>query len=185
MGDQPPLHRALAGQPHASGRIQALRALRGRASLCTVWYMNYEHSELIDAEPAAVWALYADVERWPEWTTSVTRVTGLEGADLRVGKRFRIEQPRLPSLVWDVTAVEPGASWTWMQRSFGSTTVATHEVIPTEGQRTTVRQRIEQRGPIGVVVGLLMGRLTKRYLAIEAAGLKRRCEDTRNGAAAR
>ena len=39
----------------------------------------------------------------------------------RSGKRFEIKQPRLPKLVWEVTEVEPGVSWTWRQRSPGGT----------------------------------------------------------------
>jgi hypothetical protein len=32
-------------------------------------------------------------------------------------------------------------------------------------------------GPLGVVVGWMLRGLTRRYLALEAAGLKRRCEE--------
>ena len=41
---------------------------------------------------------------------------------------------------------------------------------------TRLRQRIDQRGPVGVVAGALMSRLTKRYLELEAQGLKARSE---------
>ena len=73
-----------------------------------------------------------------------------------------------------MTEVEPGVSWTWCQRSPGATTLASHEVVPHGTERTLVRQRIDQRGPVGVVVGVLMRRLTKRYLDLEARGLKAR-----------
>jgi hypothetical protein len=76
-----------------------------------------------------------------------------------------------------VTAVDPGASWTWRQRSPGGTTEATHWVEPLGDGRTRVRQRIEQRGPIGALVGRLMHRTTVRYLAIEGEGLKARSEE--------
>src|SRR4051812_15838649 len=136
----------------------------------------------IDAPAATVWEVYADVERWPEWTASVDRVVALDGAGLAVGKRFAIKQPRLPKLVWEVTAVDPGVSWQWRQQSPGSTTVASHEVVRQEGS-TLVRQRIEQRGPIGVVVGMLMRRLTCRYLDLESQGLRARSEQRRRSAA--
>jgi hypothetical protein len=64
-------------------------------------------------------------------------------------------------------------------RSLGATTLASHEVVPQDGGRTLVRQRIDQRGPIGVVVGALIRRLTKRYLELEAQGLKARSEARR------
>ena len=62
------------------------------------------HSSVEVAVPAAaVWAVYADVERWPEWTASITRIEALDGPELAVGKRFAIKQPRLPRLVWEIS----------------------------------------------------------------------------------
>lgn len=130
----------------------------------------------IDAPAARVWEVFTDVERWAEWTASVERITALDGAGIEVGKRFEIKQPRMPTLVWEVTEVVPGTGWTWAQRSPGGTTLAVHEVVPQGTDRTLVRQRIDQRGPVGVTVGVLMRRLTKRYLELEANGLKARSE---------
>jgi uncharacterized protein YndB with AHSA1/START domain len=131
----------------------------------------------IDASAAVVWSVFVDVERWAEWTASIERILPLDGPDIEVGNRFEIKQPRMPNLVWEVTDVEPGVSWTWRQRSFGGTTFATHDVTDTGADRTLVRQRIDQRGPIGVAVGVLMRRLTRRYLELEALGLKGRSEE--------
>jgi hypothetical protein len=48
-----------------------------------------------------------------------------------------------------------------------------------------VRQRIEQRGPLGALVGVMLRRLTRRYLELEAQGLKARSEkQRRRGASA-
>jgi hypothetical protein len=126
----------------------------------------------IDAPARVVWDTFADVAHWPDWTESVTRLTPLDGPALEVGNRFEIKQPKFPVLVWQVTAVEPGTSWSWVQRSPGGTTTATHEVVPLDDGRTLVRQRIDQRGPIGVVVGALTRRMTRRYLDLEGRGLK-------------
>ena len=141
--------------------------------------MMTESSVEIDAPAPLVWDVFTDVERWPEWTASVRRLTPLDGPGIEVGKRFEIDQPRLPRLVWEVTEVVPGASWAWRQRSVGGTTVASHEVIGLGPDRTVVRQRIEQAGPLGVVAGVLTRRLTKRYLELEGQGLKGRAEQLR------
>ncbi|MEO3756991.1 SRPBCC family protein [Mycobacterium sp. B14F4] len=130
----------------------------------------------IDAPAGVVWDVFTDVERWPDWTASVTRIVALDGAGLAVGKRFAIKQPRLPKLVWEVTEFSPGASWTWVQRSPGGLTVARHEVVAVSNARTRVGQRLEQRGPVGSVVALFIRPTTRRYLDLEAAGLKARSE---------
>jgi uncharacterized membrane protein len=129
----------------------------------------------IGAPAALVWDVFSDVERWPEWTASVTALAALDGSGLAVGRRFEIKQPRLPKLVWEVTALDEGASWTWEQRSPGGRTIAVHDV-EAQGGRTLVRQRLDQQGPVGSLVARLMGGTTKRYLELEAQGLKARSE---------
>jgi uncharacterized membrane protein len=138
----------------------------------------------IGAPATVVWDVFSEVERWPEWTASITRLVALDGPEIAVGKRFQIKQPRMPKLIWEVTEVTPGQSWTWVQRSPGGLTLARHEVVGESAERTLVRQQIDQRGPIGVLVGLLMRRMTKRYLELEAGGLKTRSEQRHlNGSA--
>jgi uncharacterized protein YndB with AHSA1/START domain len=135
-------------------------------------------SVAIDAPADLVWEVFTDVEHWPDWTASVTLLRGLDGTELAVGRRFEITQPRMPRLVWAVTEIEPGVSWTWVQRSPGGVTSARHEVLPTAGG-TVVRQELAQRGIVGSVVGVLMRQMTQRYLAMEAQGLKARSEALR------
>lgn len=140
--------------------------------------MITESGVAINAPADVVWEVFSDVERWPEWTASVTSLRALDGPGLAVGKRFEIKQPRMPKLIWEVTEVDPGTSWTWVQRSPGGLTEARHDVVPKSARDSEVTQRLEQRGPVGVVVGLLMQRMTKRYLELEADGLKTRSEQT-------
>jgi uncharacterized membrane protein len=142
--------------------------------------MITESGVSIDAPVSLVWEVFSDVERWPEWTASVTSLVALDGPGLAVGKRFEIKQPRLPKLVWEVTDVVPGESWSWVQRSPGGTTSALHSLTPATEGRTLVRQELDQRGPIGALVGRLMLRTTRRYLEMEAQGLKGRSEQLRH-----
>jgi uncharacterized protein YndB with AHSA1/START domain len=141
--------------------------------------MITDSSVEISAPAATVWEVFVDVERWPQWTASVERLVALDSPGLEVGRRFEIKQPKMPKLVWEVTEVVPGVSWTWRQRSPGGTTFASHEVEVLDADRTLVRQRIDQRGPVGVATGVLMRRMTRRYLELEGQGLKA-CSEQRH-----
>jgi uncharacterized membrane protein len=130
----------------------------------------------IDAPATIVWDVFSDVERWPEWTASVTSLTGLDGSALATGKRFAIKQPGLQKMVWKVAEIEPGTSWTWVYRSPGVLVTARHYVTALPGGRTLVRQELDQRGALGALVARLTAKRTKRFLAMEAQGLKARSE---------
>jgi len=137
--------------------------------------MNFEVSVDIAAAPETVWATLADVERWPEWSASMSDVQRLGDGPFGVGGAARVRQPRLPPTVWRVTEWRPGASFTWVATGPGVTTTAGHRLTPT-ATGVTVVLSFDQRGPLAPVVDLLLGRLTRRYVGMEAAGLKRRCE---------
>jgi uncharacterized membrane protein len=141
--------------------------------------MINESSVVIDAPTSLVWDVFSDVERWPEWTASVTNLVALDGPGLAIGMRFQIKQPKLPKLVWKVTAAAPGVCWTWAQHSSGGSTVAHHALTSMDDGRTLVRQAVDQRGLVGAIVGRLMLRTTRRYLEMEAQGLKVRSEQLR------
>jgi hypothetical protein len=129
----------------------------------------------ISAPPDRVWAVMSDIEHWPEWTPSVTRVERLDRGSLAVGHRARIRQPRLLPAVWQVTALQPGRGFTWVTRSPGLLATGGHWVEPTAtGSRAQLTLRFE--GILAGLVGRLFGALTTRYLALEARGLKERSE---------
>jgi len=129
----------------------------------------------IDAPPDNIWAVMIDVERWSEWTPSVTRLEKLDAGELHVGQRVRIEQPKLPKMTWEVTEVDPGRSFSWSTSRPGVTTVGTHEVA-VDGSGSEIRLTIEYRGLLAPVVHLLAGRRTHQYMEQEARGLRQRAE---------
>ena len=128
----------------------------------------------IDAPIEVVWSVFTDVERWPTWASSFTSVELIDGP-MRLGAKARIRQPRLPTVVWEVTKWEPGRSWTWTATSLGARTEASH-VLTRSGEGTVAEQSIISSGPLGRVAAFVWRSLTRRYLAIEAAGLKQRSE---------
>lgn len=138
--------------------------------------MHLETSVDIKATPADVWKVLMDVERWPTWTESVSKAGRLGAGALAVGAKVRFEQPGLPAQVWDVTALEPEVSFAWSASRGGVTTTAGHRAANNGDGTTRVVLSIDQRGPLAGVVGLLTARLVRKYLAMEAQGLKGRCE---------
>lgn len=127
----------------------------------------------IPAPPDRVWAVMADVERWPEWSPTVTRIQRLDRGPLIVGSRVRIWQPRLLPATWRVTELHEGRSFTWVSRSPGLSVVAEHGV---EGAPHGSRARLSVRftGWLGPLIARLTRSLNERYLALEAKGLGER-----------
>src|SRR5690348_2220058 len=99
----------------------------------------------IGASAERVWQVFTDVRRWPTWTPSVTSIEPLDAPSVAVGHRFRIRQPKLPALVWEVTEVDAPRSWTWVARTPGARTAATHQVASRGESACVVTQVIDQR----------------------------------------
>jgi uncharacterized protein YndB with AHSA1/START domain len=140
-----------------------------------------EQSTTVDiaAPPEQVWEVLADVERWSEWTETVTWVRRLDDGPLRSGSRAKINQPKIPETEYVVTEIEPGQSFTWVATGPGVTTTARHTIEALPGGGTRVTLAVDQAGLLGSVMGRFYRGLTDRYLANEAEGLKARCEGPR------
>ena len=130
----------------------------------------------IQASPERVWAVMRDVERWPEWTSTVTNIAPLDGSPLAVGSRVRILQPKLRPAVWRVTELNDAAkNFTWVTKAPGVRVSASHRVEPEgTGSRATLSLRFS--GLFGPLIASFYRCLNKTYLATEAQGLKRRSE---------
>jgi uncharacterized protein YndB with AHSA1/START domain len=130
----------------------------------------------ISAPPERVWEVMSDIDRWHEWTPSITSVERLRDAPLAVGSQARVRQPKLPPAVWTVTAIDPGRSFTWVSSSPGVRVVGHHAVESTDGgSRATLS--IDMQGLLGGLVGQMTKGITERYIGLEATGLKARSEN--------
>jgi len=148
--------------------------------------MHHETSIEITASPELIWSTLSEVERWPEWTNSVTEVERLDTGDFGVGSRARVKQPGMPRLTWEVTEYAPGEVFSWASKLPGVTTTGGHRFAPgpsgsasgsdVPSGRVTVTLTLDQEGFLAPVVWRLTGSRSRRYVQMEAEGLKRRCE---------
>src|SRR5689334_19945428 len=107
---------------------------------------NFTTTVDIEASPDRVWGIMVDVERWSEWTRSITSIKRLEAGPFVVGSRARVLQPKLRPAVWIVTKLDTGRSFTWESRNPGVRVIGFHGVEPTEkGSRATLS--VQMDGP--------------------------------------
>ena len=140
--------------------------------------MDFQIVVDIAAPPETVWAVMSNVERWHEWTASVRSVRLLDKGALAVGSRALIRQPKFPPAIWKVTALTPTRSFTWKSGAPGMWVYAHHSVAAHQGgARATLTLHYD--GSIAGLLGRMTRGITNSYLALEAAGLKKRSEEQR------
>ena len=136
---------------------------------------RFQISVAIQAPPEKVWAVTVDVEHWNEWTPSVTNIQLLKPGPLTAGSRALIRQPKLPPAIWQVTGIDAGKEFTWVTRSPGIRITGRHSVEAAGGgSRATLS--LEFAGLLGPLMARLTRGLNRRYLTLEAEGLKQRSE---------
>jgi uncharacterized membrane protein len=130
----------------------------------------------IAAPPDRVWSVMSDVDRWHEWTKSVTSITRKDNGPFAVGSRAVIRQPKFPPALWKITAIDPGRSFEWTSVAPGVRVVARHGVSAIAGG-TRATLSLQYHGLFGGLIARLTKGITERYLAMEANGLKARSEN--------
>jgi uncharacterized membrane protein len=129
----------------------------------------------IDAPPEKVFGVLCDVERWPEWTPTMTSVQRLDNAPFGVGSRAQVLQPRLRPAVWQVIELEDGRGFTWVTRAPGLHMKAGHGV-ERRGVGCRVELSFEMSGLLAPAMSLLYGAMIAKYVTTESQKLKQRCE---------
>jgi uncharacterized protein YndB with AHSA1/START domain len=118
-----------------------------------VW--TVEQSVETSATPQAVWRLWADVERWPEWNAGVERIEVRGPFD--VGSTILMTPPGEEPVELRITeATEPDL---FVDEADGGDFVVrtTHRVEPVGGERSRITYRMEITGPAAETVGPEIG----------------------------
>lgn len=140
--------------------------------------MELRIATTVNASAEQVWGLFVDVERWPEMTNSIQELHRTDSGPLRVGSEAIVKQPRLPRVRWRVTELVPFQSFVWETASPGLITTGGHFVEP-DGNGAVITLTLRERGPLASLVHVLVGRLSRRYLAMELEGFRRTAESER------
>jgi carbon monoxide dehydrogenase subunit G len=130
----------------------------------------------IRAPHSRVWGVLVDVERWAEWTPTVTSVARQDEGPLRVGSRTRVVQPKLKPAIWKVTELDESRGvFVWVSRSSGIVVTAGHflEEIPIG---TRAKLTVDFSGLLVPLIRMLIGKATQHYVETEVRGLKQHCE---------
>lgn len=129
----------------------------------------------IAATPAAVWAVLADMEHWPQWTASMRSVTRLDSGPLGLDSKVRVVQPGLLPAVYTITAWEPARKFDWASSAPGVHIVAGHVIEP-EANGCRITLSIHFGGLFGGIAGMLFSSRIHRFMTMEGEGLKQRSE---------
>jgi uncharacterized protein YndB with AHSA1/START domain len=137
---------------------------------------RYSISIDINAPPERVFEVMTDVERWHEWTPSIHRITRKQSGPLVAGETATVRQPKLPPARWTVNEIQPGRSFSWFNRAPGLKVTGFHGAEPTSsGSRATLSLSYE--GIFGGLLARMTEGITKKYIEMEAKGLKARAEN--------
>ena len=134
--------------------------------------MRFEESIDIDAQQQRVWEVLSDIAAWPRRIETVDLVDVLTPPPLGEGSRIVLKQPKLPEGTWDVIVWEPPTFFEWRQKSGGVTSVAGHRVEMLGPGRSRLSLSMDMRGPLIPIIGLFYRGLIRRYMSIEAHGMK-------------
>lgn len=137
----------------SSFRLAVGSETRVATSVCLVWAV--EHSVETSARAQAVWRLWADVERWPEWNAGVERIE-LRGP-FAVGSTILMTPPGdEPVELRIAETVEPER---FVDEADGGDFVVrtTHRVEAVGDERSRITYRMEITGPAAETVGPEIG----------------------------
>ena len=114
-----------------------------------------EHSVETSASPEAVWRLWADVPRWPEWNADLAQAE--LGGEFREGSTIRMTSNDGDVIELRIAeAVEPERFVD--EAELGGIIVrTTHRLEPAESERMRIVYRMEITGPDADTLGAELG----------------------------
>ena len=130
----------------------------------------FECEATLQAGPAAVWAVWTDVARWPEWDVS-KEIARLDGP-FEVGASGWAKQRGNLGGSFTITVVEAGRRWVSECPVPWGKVVFEHVLEPVAKSRVRVVKRVEVEGGIAPLIRLFAPKM-RRDIAESLAALGR------------
>jgi Polyketide cyclase / dehydrase and lipid transport len=130
----------------------------------------FECEATFEAEPAAVWKVWTDVERWPEWDVS-KEIARLDGP-FQPGACGWAKQRGNLGGSFTITAVDDGRRWVSECPVPMGKVVFDHVLEPVDGGRVRVVKKVEVQGGFSSLL-LLFAPKMRREIARSLAALER------------
>jgi hypothetical protein len=117
---------------------------------------TYEHHQTTTATTNAIWALYADVTRWPDWDDAMERVE-LDGP-FDVGTSGVMHVKDFGAVPFTLTLVEAPVRFVTTSPMEGFDIIFDHRIETTATEATTtITHQVRIEGPAADMVGPQMG----------------------------
>lgn len=126
------------------------------------------------ASPAAVWRVWADVDRWPEWNPDM-KASRLDGP-MRLGTTGNIDTRSGGKHDVVVTHYEEGHSFELESTALPGTKMAIRATITPRGSGSLISQGFEPRGLLAPIVGPMMGGAISKTFGSVLNALKQKVE---------
>jgi len=136
------------------------------------------HSERSTAEPAAIWELWADPVRWPDWNEQLERVE-FDG-ELRVGAEVRLKLRRGGTVRFAVSELEPERVFADEARFPGARLGHEHRLAPGKSS-VEITHRVYLEGPLSGFWALMMGRKRLRESVVRFVERERELTEPKAG----
>lgn len=121
------------------------------------------HTERISADADAIWGLWADPQRWPDWNEQVEGVE-LDG-ELRVGAEVSVKFKRGGKVKFEVTELEPLRLFVDEAKFPGARLGHEHRMKPGKSS-VEVTHRLYVEGPMSGFWSLMLSRKRMRELVV-------------------
>ena len=118
--------------------------------------MRFDHTVKTGAAPGDVWAVWADVPRWPEWDVELESAS-IEGGRLALGAGGKLRPKRGPTSSFVVSEFKIGEGYAFATRLPLCELVVRRHLGEDRDGGTTFTHEVSFVGPLSFLFGALLG----------------------------